>query len=298
MIRLLRELVETYYDVQKTRIAIELRIKGYEREGRKDEIPEQLIDIYKRARDQENAIADMIREELNKLSIPIYTQWLSKIKGIGEVLAAQFIALVGDVGRFEHTSDLYSYAGYGLYDGQIQMKRRGTRIPTGSLKLKAVVHKIVMQMLMNKDPFYRAAYDYFRAVEERKNKPRTVSIDDAVGEYLAIDIPELNLKAGTIIKKRIAARLKGAGYDRVEVILSKAHIHMRALRKVKKLFLAHYFEVVRRMEGLPVDVPYSIARNFDAYIPPPYLPIGMPCLACEHKIPVNSELDWTNHGHT
>jgi hypothetical protein len=56
-------------------------------------------------------------------------------------------------------------------------------------------------------------------------------------------------------------------------------------------------EVWKRLEDVPVDVPYSIARNFDAYIPPPYLPVGMKCLACEHKIPVNPDLDFSGHNH-
>ena len=37
---------------------------------------------------------------------------------------------------------------------------------------------------------------------------------------------------------------------------TKAHYHMAALRKVKKLFLSHLWEVWRDLEGLPVSKPY------------------------------------------
>lgn len=42
---------------------------------------------------------------------------------------------------------------------------------------------------------------------------------------------------------------------------TKAHYHMAALRKVKKLFLAHLWEVWRDMEGLPIRPPYVLDQG-------------------------------------
>jgi hypothetical protein len=42
---------------------------------------------------------------------------------------------------------------------------------------------------------------------------------------------------------------------------TKAHKHMAALRKVKKLFLAHLWEVWRDLEGLPISEPYVLEHG-------------------------------------
>lgn len=292
---LLSDLVETYLDIQKNRVAIGNRISARERRGL--DVPFGLVRSYEALRREEELLARDIKEHMKELEVPIYDLWLKNIRGVAELLSAQLLAKIKDIGRFKHVSNLYSYSGYGVFNGVIQSPKKKSKT-NYRRDLKTILHKIGDNILMGKDPYYRAYYEYFKKKEEKKNKPRKVPLtEDVMGEYLARDIPELDLKAGTIIKKRVYRMLKRAGYKEVEIVLSKGHIHMRAKRKMIKLFLAHLYEVWRRLEGLPVDVPYSIARNYDAYIPPPYLPGDMKCLACEHRIIVNKELDFTGHAH-
>lgn len=62
--------------------------------------------------------------------VPVWP-WITSIKGLGAGgQAAKVLALIDDIGRFDTTSKLWRYAGYGLYqyyekDGKVQAPIRG-----------------------------------------------------------------------------------------------------------------------------------------------------------------------------
>lgn len=53
--------------------------------------------------------------------------------------------------------------------------------------------------------------------------------------------------------------------------LTKLHAHRRAIRKMMKIFMAHYYVVSREIEGLPVTKPYvEVKLNHDHIIKPSF----------------------------
>ena len=46
---------------------------------------------------------------------------------------------------------------------------------------------------------------------------------------------------------------------------------MRALRKVKKLFLSHYWTMYRKILGLPIRLPYSVERGIEQTFIKPFV---------------------------
>ena len=50
-------------------------------------------------------------------------------------------------------------------------------------------------------------------------------------------------------------------YEQAHPDWTKAHQHAAALRKMIKLWLAHLWEVWRKLEGLPVREPYIVASD-------------------------------------
>ena len=53
--------------------------------------------------------------------------------------------------------------------------------------------------------------------------------------------------------------------------LPAKHRHMRALRKVKKLFLSHYWTMYRKILGLPIRMPYSVERGIEQTFIKPFV---------------------------
>lgn len=95
----LRSLVETLYDIQNVRIAIGNRL------GRGEDTC--FSGILDQLRELEKDVTKRLRLRLEYESV--YQHYLSKIKGIGPVLAANVIALLYDPRRFETISALWHY---------------------------------------------------------------------------------------------------------------------------------------------------------------------------------------------
>ena len=66
----------------------------------------------------------------------MYTQYLSKIQGIGPMLSAGLIAYIDDIEKFDHVSSLWQYCGYGAFTAAAALTRTLnalTAVITGSL---------------------------------------------------------------------------------------------------------------------------------------------------------------------
>ena len=57
--------------------------------------------------------------------------------------------------------------------------------------------------------------------------------------------------------------------------LSEDHLFLRARRRLAKLFTGHYFEVYRKLLGLPCPQPYFAVKGLHTYIPP-HIDKGVP----------------------
>lgn len=226
----LRILVEAYYDLQKLRISEANRLQMYDSFGMLTPLQsakfQEIVNDLKR---DEQRVAKLARDELK--GIPVWMSWLRHIKGVGPIMGAGLIAWVDDIGRFDTVSKLWQYSGFGKPGQKRVHGEKGNWNP----RMRTHTWKIIKQILMAKNKFYREHYDSAKA------------------QYLARD----DLKEMHKGKK---------GY--------KGHIDAMARRKVAKLFLAHLWEMWRKADGLEIKVPYVVEKLGHHIIEPPKFSVG------------------------
>jgi len=154
---------------------------------------------------------------------PIYIEFLSKIKGIGPVLSAGLIKWLGYCERFDTISKLWAYTGNGVTPDGIGQRRKKGEKTSFSVKLKAFTWKISDSLLKGNKGYYRKLYDEEKERQLAKEYPKG---------YLAE---------------------KYSTYKEEDTKLKLAHAHARAMRKMRKHFLAHYWECARELVNLPHD---------------------------------------------
>ena len=264
----LKQLVATYYGVQKVRVAMGNRIAGIIKEYGEGEYMNSLIETFEVSENIEKTIIKHVRPILREF--PIYTEWLRHVKGIGDVLAAGLIAGIKTPARFSNISKLWKYCGYHVENGQAPRRRTGQKVSWNPF-MKTLCWKVGESFVKTKG-YYRKAYDRFRAVEERKSEEGLVrKVDEAIG-FVPKDKRAIELIGQRPIKREDVAKLKKAGIDELLVGMTNAHIFARAKRKTVKLFLAHLWIVWRELEGLEVTKPYAnaILGHADFIEPPHY----------------------------
>lgn len=235
-------------------------------EGRLTEVQQswlrQALDIAGVARSVENRYK--LPMEMFVSAESVWTMFLSHIPGIAEVLAAQLIANM-PCWRYEKVSSLWRHLGLHLVcpvcteerkirdksnktfavlanseglcpkcgrQGIAPKRKTGRNIDYAS-RLRTLAWKIGDCLIKQKSPKY---YDIY--VEEKKHQlART-------------------FKHGEL--KEIYAPMYREGKNPYEkdTKLKKGHAHARAMRKMIKIFLQHYWIVSRTIEGLSTREPY------------------------------------------
>jgi hypothetical protein len=220
----LRGLVSLYYEYQEQRIATENRYRLIkELAGFSDELNEAITSHVAPLKKMEEFFESQIEKEL--AAIPVYTNWLSKQKGIGAIYSGCLIAWIDgkdeagrqSIARFDNISKLLKYCGLSAIDGKVQRRSLGSHINYNP-KLKTLMFKIGSSFLMAKNPVYRAVYDEAHKAYEAR------------GEYDAETNPGGNK--------------------------NKKHIQFRAMKKMERVFVANLWTEWRKLEGLPVSEPY------------------------------------------
>lgn len=158
--------------------------------------------------------------------VDIYTEFLDKIKGIGEVLSANLIKEFNDCSQYETVSKLWSHCGQNVVDGKSPKRVKGENIKY-SPRLKTLVWKISDSLMKQNKSYYRQIYD----TEKEKQINRTY-------------------EEGYLLEKY------NKPYKKEDTKLSKGHAHNRALRKMRKIFLDHYWHCARELAGLPAEKNY------------------------------------------
>ena len=163
---------------------------------------------------------------------PIYTEFLSKVKGCGPAMAGVLISEI-DIAKAKYPSSLWTYAGLDVkHDG------RGTS--------KRAEHLI--------DREYTAADGTLKTKKSITYNPflKTKLMGVLAGSFL---------KAGDNTYSRIYRDYKNrlenhpAWQER-----TKAHRHNAAMRYMVKMFLVDLYREWRRLEGLPVAPTYQEAK--------------------------------------
>jgi len=238
-VELLAELVKTYDDIQKVRIAVGNRTvprcrllctkKQVKKGGVKRPCPYPdreckdceywetkvhpiVLQIHKSLLSDEKAITKFLKDWVEDL--PIWQQWLKHVKGVGAVLTAKLIAYSGDIRRFSTVGKYWAY--FGQAPGQV--RRKGEKA--------------------NYSPVRKA---------------------------FAWNLSESLIKAGGIYAEIYRIR---AEYELTKGV-SPTHARNRARRYVRKLFLQHFYAKSKELLGLPYDLPEIIGKEgHKHYIPP------------------------------
>ena len=238
----IRELVEVYYDYQDCRIGTSnrLAIKKDGEEQNKEfpqvplkEIPE-IVDILDNARDLENNISKLIKNELK--GIPVYEKFLKKVKGCGCIMSAVLISYI-DIEKATNASKIVQYAGLnsGMVFGKKKNEKReivvtsdlvrGDKPTKGYLlpynkKLKTKLLGVLADCFIKCNSQYKVYYDNY--------KTRLSNSEAFVN-----------------------------GTERKWKEESKAHIDRASRRYMIKIFLQDLYGVWRSLEGLEVREPYQ-----------------------------------------
>lgn len=166
------------------------------------------------------AMLDFVRGE------EIYECFLQKIKGIGPVLSAKLIKALGDCSTFETVSKLWAYCGLSVVNGVAPKRKKGEKTSFNP-KMRALLWNVSTSFLKQNKAYYREIYDS----EKEKQKAKTY-------------------KAPYLLEKY------GTSYKKTDTMLSKGHIHNRALRKMGKIFLDHFWHIARELNDLPAKKNY------------------------------------------
>jgi hypothetical protein len=189
-------------------------------------------------------------------SHPVYTRWLIYVKGIGPTLAAQVIGgfesaldpgeILGT--HFKTVSQMWAYAGLNVENGKAPRRVKGKKLTYNS-QLRSVLLGRVFPVLMQKGSQYKRIYEEEKVRLYRRFEREGFKIVPA---------------------SKLPTREDGTPYEPPGVI-SVGHIHNMARRKTMKVFVAHFWEEVRKAEGLPTRLPYVfevLGHPKESYIPP------------------------------
>ncbi len=238
---LIRLRIRQYYDIQKLRIASEARLRNRfivceknhwtpvsqripdkcPKCGSKVQLVELMIpESFKRIYEELVGWEKAFYNELYALvkNHPLWTDYLSMIKGIGPVLAAWLITDLNPA-RFTKPSSMWRFCGLHVIDGKAP--RRATGQPTDFNPFARTMAWKLGESFRKVGGVYR--YFYEKSFEE------------------------------SLVKHPDWSRLH--------------HIN-HARRVTVKLFLSHYYEVGRRILGLPTLKPYPAEKWPGKYIPP------------------------------
>jgi len=212
--------------------------------------------ILQNAKNFEKDIEKLIVNQLKNHAL--YTQYLSKITGIGPLIAAGLISYIDDIEKFDHVSSLWQYSGYGMNRYCENCKKPTfveVKYETGNTAKK--LH-----------PFEKCPEC------QHETKPvlqkRTIGYQSNWNDRLKV----LAWKASNSFVKQPAAKSKYRKlYDKIKkqerrdhpnkivkggkTTFNDGHIHNRTIRKVSKIFLAHLWQTWRRQQGLPATEPYA-----------------------------------------
>jgi len=256
---LLRTLVDMYYDFQSQRIQTQLRIEASKREHflTEDDLSIYgLTTIFQNAAAFEVDIEKIIKRQLKNHAL--YNQYLTRITGIGPMLAAGLIAYIDDIEKFDHVSSLWQYCGYGMNRYCEQCKK-----PT---YVEVEYHTGKTAKKLHPLETCHICQEKTQIILQRRISGYQSNWNDK--------LKVLAWKAGISFVKQSADRSKYRKlYDKIKkdehrlhpkkikenskTLYNDGHLHNRAMRKVVKIFLAHFWQTWRRQKGLEAPEPYA-----------------------------------------
>jgi len=232
MIEELKIKIETYYAIQKIRIQAELRIKAFIRDDRLTELQAQSLHFWED--EHLKGIEKSIKKDVTLLlkDVPIYTEWMKDVLGIGPCLAGSLYAGIYDISRFNTISKLWKYCGQDVDEsGRAPRRQKGKKL-TADPFLQMTIYKLTDSFVKQtaEKCLYRRLYDIKKAFYKQEHPEKVDS--------------GRRSKKGEVI------------WDYTDL-----HIHRMAKRYAGKIFLEHLWVEWRTLEGLPVSKPWVIEHG-------------------------------------
>jgi len=177
----------------------------------------------------EKRVEPLIKEE------PVFKYWLDYVRGISTRNTSRLLKYFGYCDTKDKEgkdlcpsiSSLWKYAGLAPVNGKAEKRTKNHKL-SYNLKIKTGILGVVADSLMKQSPSYKQIYDEYKA--------RIMERGCCEALYQGKD-----------------AKKKGKPCKNFP-----GHAHRMALRKMAKLFLAHYWVVCRTLKEQPVSTPYSI----------------------------------------
>ncbi len=143
---------ENFKDLQKVRIAIENRMrafKSWELDIRL--LEEQFKTIEKLELKTEKKLVATVKNE------KIFS-WLKEIRGVAGSTAAQLIAVISDISKFDTVSSLWHFMGLHVVDGEAPRMRKGQKLDFNPKRRALCLGIIGTNFIRSRSP-YRRLYD-------------------------------------------------------------------------------------------------------------------------------------------
>jgi hypothetical protein len=246
-------LSRTFYAVQKQRIEAGNRIAMNVRDARLSEDEAALLNAH--LNDELKEIEKSIEKDVASAlkSIPIYKEWFKKVKGIGPILSGGMIGEIADISRFEHMSNLWSWAGYGIHNGTADRLTTGQKA-NWNPNMKVLGWKSG-QSFVKVGGYFRQQYDQFKREEQAKNTGWIVELNSK--DMIGFKVWTEEGDGANITKDNVKSIIKSVDDDHLHISRSDGHVNSRATRRAIKLFLGLTWMKWREIEGLPVSAPYA-----------------------------------------
>lgn len=164
----LRYLGDLYQQLQKTRIATENRIRAYKQLNDIGDAPTFFYDVADIFKKLERRTSSEARKELEKL--PIWTEWLQYVKGVGPTLAAKILGMIGHISRFDTISKLWRYAGYAVIDGKAERGLGPDNKFHYNRRLKTALYLLGESFIKQRSK-YREVYDHYKKLYAEVKHP-------------------------------------------------------------------------------------------------------------------------------
>ena len=195
---------------------------------------------------------EKMRKDIDKLLTkyakihPMWEAFFSHIKGISPIYAGIILGLF-PARKFPHPSALRKYVGWA--PPEVYPERNYNRM------YKTVFYLVAENFILKQNK-YSSEYYKWLMKEERLMME---------AEKIKKEIEKLKKKKAYEAVKKLQEKL-----EQMKPPKSKRHAHLRAIRKLISMFLAHYFEmywrVVLEVENPPE--PYFVIRGMGEYFPP------------------------------
>jgi hypothetical protein len=176
--------------------------------------------------------------------VPVW-DWMTSIRGLAAGgLAAQLLAQIDDIGKFDTVSKLWRFAGYAVIDGEIEHPEKGEKLHYNKTLKSLVYQASALFLKMQTSPYADIYY-------EEKDKQRQA--------HPVVICKECWTECREGKNGDDHTTWRCPENSKHHPMFTPAHLHNRALRKVSKIFLSHLWLKWREAEGLPVSQPYAQA---------------------------------------